>query len=250
MKKFLSLVLCFVLLFSIAGCGFKVEHSDLYTVALNSLLWIRGASFQSDCDGPPYIEILETDSYGRVLFSYREKSWGDKSFASVLIMQKVEDGYVYFYPDVNFFSVESTKNMQVPVVFPDENIETLKQNNDWEKEIDLSVCTKKAITEQSESFEAYYENGRDTETISIISDVIKPYNPNGDVNWYFYKGMCDDHGRTIFHGYVGDQKMAILFMSDMTYNFDTCFFIPDDLYHYQDEFRKFKEQNNWNQPLE
>lgn len=250
MKKIFSLVLFFALLISMMGCGFKVERPDLYTVALNSLLWIRGASFQSDFDGPPYIEIVETDSYGRVLFSYREKSWGEKSFASMLIMQKAEDGYVYFYPDVNFFSVESTTNMQASVVFPEEKIEKLKQNNDWEKEIDLSTCIKKSITEQSEGFEAYYKNGRDAETINIISDVIKPYNPNGDANWYFNKGMCDDYGRTIFHGYVGDQKMAILFNPDMTYNSDACFFIPDDFYNYQDEFREFKEQNNWNQPLE
>lgn len=250
MKRPLCLMLCFSLLLLIAGCGFKVERPDLYTVALNSMLWIRGASYQSDFDGPPHIEVLETDSYGRVLFSYREKSWHSASLASLLIMQRSDEGYVYFYPDMNFISIPSTTNMQEPVAFAEEDIFALKQKNDWEQEIDLQKCVKKEITDRSESFEAYYEDCKASETKQKLIEAIRKYDSSDNLDWYFYKGMQDAYGRTLFYGEIDHQSMAILFDADMNCDLDTCFFIPDDFYNYQDEFRTFKERNRWNQPLE
>ena len=79
MKRILLTVLAITMLFSVGGCSKKPyagERADLYTVALNSLLWVSGVSWEGDKETDPIIEILEEDSHGRVLFTYREKNFG------------------------------------------------------------------------------------------------------------------------------------------------------------------------------
>ena len=249
-KQIVPMLLCLSVLLSMTGCGFEIEQPDLDTVAIHSLLWIRGASLQSDFDGPPIIELLDTDSYGRVLFSYRERSWGEKSFSSLLIMQKSADGYVFFYPDVNFYSVEASRyDVHTPTIFPEDQIELLKQKNDWEKEMDLSKCMKARIAARSECLESVADFHKDSEMKNLFLEATKAYNPTGELEWKFFKGMQDYYGRTIYHGWVGEMDVAILFDPDMGFDADTCYFIPNDFYNYQDELHTFKKLNHWNEPL-
>ena len=73
MKKLSALVLLLVLtLLILTGCysGYSGEHTDLYTVAINSILWTFGHSFGADFPMNSEIEIIEQDQYGRTLFTY------------------------------------------------------------------------------------------------------------------------------------------------------------------------------------
>ena len=68
--KFTLAVLLLVILSS-CGCAFK-EYSggypDLYTVAVNSVLWVNGYSLGADFECDPQIEKIDEDNYGRVMF--------------------------------------------------------------------------------------------------------------------------------------------------------------------------------------
>jgi len=102
----LILLLLLFLLFSfLESCGSNFEYTgdrpELYSVAINSILGVQG--FAPSSWGPvrPSIIVLDEDSYGRVMFLYYESSF--ISPVNIVIMQKVDGDYVYFYPHYNFF---------------------------------------------------------------------------------------------------------------------------------------------------
>ena len=250
MKRILLTVLAVIMLFSVGGCSKKPyagDRADLYTVALNSLLWVSGVSWEGDKETDPTIEILEEDSYGRVLFTYREKNFGSvMSFCSMLIMQKTEDGSVYFYPDVNAVCLRVTLNGE-STSFPEETIASLKEQNDWNKEVDVEKCVKKEIgATPLESIKEGKENAE------IIYEALSQYKT--PTQWTFYKGMSDDYGRAIYHGWMVDsegrwESLALLLNLDMTYDSETCYFTPANRYDYMDELQAFKALNHWNEPI-
>lgn len=250
MKRILLTALAFVMILLVAGCSRKPyagERADLYTVALNSLLWVSGVSWEGDKEVDPTIEILEEDSYGRVLFTYRENNFGSvMSFCSLLIMQKTDAGFVYFYPDVNAVCLRSSLGGE-SVSFSDETVDALKQQNDWEKEVDMEKCVKKEIgATPLESIKEGRENA------DIIYEVLSQYKT--PTKWTFYKGMSDDHGRVIYHGWMVDGEgrwecLAVLLAPDMTYDLTTCYFTPENRYDYHEELQAFKDLNHWNEPI-
>ena len=68
------------------------DYPELFSVAISSVLGMRGVDFHW-----PDIIILDEDDHGRIIFEYSE---GDL-YRSRLVMQKVQDGYAYFYPHYN-----------------------------------------------------------------------------------------------------------------------------------------------------
>ena len=250
MKRILLIFLSLTVLLSVGGCyrePYNGDRADLYTVALNSLLWVTGVSWESDKAADPAIEVIEEDSYGRVLFTYQEKDFGSvMSFSSLLIMQKTENGSVYFYPDCNAICVRASLTGE-DVSFSDESIEALKQQNDWEKEMNTEKCVKREIgTTPLESVKEGKENAE------IIYEILSHYKE--PAQWTFYKGMHDDYGRTVYHGWMVDGEgrwecLAVLLNPDMTYDSETCYFTPQNRYDYQEELRSFKELNHWNEPI-
>ena len=234
-----------VLLFITTGCYnycYSGDNSDLYTVAINSLLWNLGYSTLTERSCDSEIEIMERDSYGRVLFSYTEKSYsgGEIAFSSLLISQKTEDNYVYYYPDYNFISVPKNSSSNEKIVFSNEEIEILKKNNDWNKEIDLKRCVKKEVSNQKKEVPLSEKE---------LDDILSNYKEYD--NKIFNYLTRDDYGRFICYGWIlTDLKreyLVILLNPDLTYNVETCFYIPNDYYNYQDEFKQFKELNKWNE---
>ena len=246
MKRILLLFLCIALSFSIVGCynHYAGDHEDLYTVAINSLLWNLGHSYLTEYACDSEITIIEEDSHGRILFSYTEKYFAgdDIAFSSLLICQKIADDCVYYYPDYNFISVQKDKHSMDPVDFDDDKIENLKEVNDWGQEINLNKCIKKEISNQKKKVPVSEERLEE-----ILSAQYKGYKNHST----FYLTE-DDCGRFICYSRVStvndeaeavkSEYVVILFNSDLTYSF----YVPTDYYNYQDEFKEFKEQARWN----
>ena len=86
------------------------------------------------------INILDTDSEGRILFEYsaRDVIGGEhlEEYRTVLVIcQKYDDDYVYFYEDICYLKQYDT----------DEAIDRLKEQNDWGKALDESKCSRRPI---------------------------------------------------------------------------------------------------------
>lgn len=247
-KKLILFFICVLVVFCLSGCAYTHytgENTDLYTIAVNSLLWTNGHSFETDRYSNSEIEILEKDNYGRILFLYEEKyfSGGQIVFSSLLICQKKEDNYVFYYPDYNFISIERNPYLNEKIDFSIEQIEELKNLNDWNKEINLEKCVKKEISNTKQKVEINDE---------ILNEIFSRYD-GYENNCEVYYLTNDDYGRFICYGTAIVQEeyvyLVMIFNPDSTYNAETCFYEPADYYNYQEEFKQFKELNNWNGEL-
>ena len=101
--------------------------------------------------------IVETDSYGRVLFFYYFRSnvfldICNGFFVAACIAQKSDDEMVYFYEDicVKVFAYDSHMLLggNVPETLqyiPEEDIEMLKEENDWERPLNDELMSSRPI---------------------------------------------------------------------------------------------------------
>ena len=79
-------------------------------------------------------EILETDNQGRILFYYETFCViTQKKESSIVICQKYESDYVYFYEDICYLFSEWT----------DKDIEELKKQNDWNCPLDFTKMSRR-----------------------------------------------------------------------------------------------------------
>ncbi len=243
------------------------DHTDLYTVAVNNVFAIDGYMSNGEVIYDPVIEVIETDEYGRVLFFYDEY-YDDSIQPSIgygmafVIMQKSEDGYVYFYQDdcyVPYFDVVDEFDEVMKRVDP-EVLEALKARNDWDLEPDESKYTKAQISNKKpegklrvrdyEFDEVVYPyakangyEGSDT-SISRSSEYC-----NSDLygrELYYVFGMSsedDGQGGTVYARYV----YAVIVSPGKKFSDDPIVEITDPTESYE-KIRWLKRQNNWNQP--
>ena len=243
MKKIIA-SLMLVITFLLSSCArlftnidYLGEHKDLYTVAINSLLWNTGASSGADFKCDSDIHIIETDNFGRVLFQYTETAYTDDvAFSSLLIMQSSDEEQVYYYEDFNFISKEKPYYSYDRPNFDINDIESLKRLNDWNKELNLEKCVRKNIT-----------NTKSTPPIekSKLKEICSSY--DGDFSRHTDFLTEDSYGRFICYSFFyaidrSKKYIVILFQKDLSYSI----FIPDSIYDYQSQLSEFKKQNNWN----
>lgn len=252
--KKMTVTIIFISLFAIflVGCDStknKGEYPELYSIAVNSLLGVLGYNSHGDVS----IEIIEEDSFGRKLFSYSE---GETY--SLLISQKTNEPYVYYYPDYNFIS---KKWEGEGTSFTKEEVEDLKRKNDWDKELNESKSIKVEITRKKTKTEIHIED-KDFETIFKSVAQSKGYKGNDTIFRSAIYCTSDMYGRALYYAWgVGrdvngegvnqhslymDLKLIIIFNPDGSYNIDTSIMELSDMYNYQDALKAFKELNKWN----
>lgn len=235
-----------MLLVFITGCGYKgysKNETDLYTVAINSVLWNNGFSFGADFVTDPKIEVLEKDEYGRTLFTYYEKYYfsGGLSFSALIVSQHSTEEEVYYYEDCNFILKEQYENVK-PQPFSQENINYLKSINDWGKEINLNKCIKKEISKKKQKLPL--------DKNFIEDNVIEEFNLEGKNYTLLLDYLTKDKANN-FIGYGVVRKNTnqfdyfVYFIKSVNNTSEICFFTPANLFDYQDEFISFKKANGW-----
>lgn len=105
--------------------SYSGKDYDLYTVGKLSVpMGVLGESWSRT-------EIIEEDSYGRRLFLYDAVSvyWplGEYHVYAYVICQKTEDGKTGFYEDIAYVAAAAAEDIT------EEEIEILKEKNDWDK---------------------------------------------------------------------------------------------------------------------
>lgn len=161
------LLLCLLsVLFTFTSCvyrGYRGDHADLYTVAVNNIFGIGGHTGNGEIIYDPAINVLETDDYGRTLFFYNEAYGSGTTYSmAFVIMQKSEGGYAYYYQDdcySPFFDDsdhfyhgnQGSEDYILAQEMSPDDIAALKERNDWNQPFDADKCTKiKIDTKKSE----------------------------------------------------------------------------------------------------
>ena len=158
---------------------------SIFSIAIYSLLGVTGSEFDD-------IEILEKDSKGRVMFSFCAYGYSienNDNLYSIIICQKSDLKYTYYYPDCNYI-VAPTKNE-----ISEEEICELKEKNDWDKELNQSKMIKAKITRRKEMDNSASPEKRkifngdvnfDNEYITFIS-----LGKDKDYRWLYYVTILD-----------------------------------------------------------
>ena len=133
MKSFkrILILLPLILLF-LTGCKSRLQTIDL---AICGSYGVPGMFCYELKGGTNECEVLETDSQGRILFSYTTDSviTGEDETA-IVICQAIDSKNVYFYEDQCYLLGE----------WEDSDVELLKEQNDWECELDYSKMAKRS----------------------------------------------------------------------------------------------------------
>ena len=239
-KGFFALLGClFIILVFLGGCTdnstYRGEYQDLYTEAIHSILWNAGYSSYHHNTAQPEIKILEKDDYGRTLYTYFE-NWNAEY--NLVISQYSDDDYVYYYEDCNFLTKEITNPL---TEFSKVEADYLKSLNDWGKEINPEKCVKKPITNVKPSIPC-------DEKI-IEEKVALQFKADEKRSWTGLSYLTSDSvGNFIVYGYINlydDDKLiqfAIIIDADCE---EFKFFVPSELYNYQEELKNFKAENGW-----
>ena len=258
-KRTAMMVLCLVCCLPLVGCrdpaAYYGPYVSSYSVASNSLLGLVKIATEES-----RIVQVEKDEYGRELFIF----WGyssaadrnDQGFSNVyalLISQKSDEKYVYYYPDYNFIvRQDEYYDGHYPMTdgdildgasntFSSDEIDALKAKNDWGLLIDESKCIRAEISRKA----------RDTRE-KLVSDKLLSDVYNRTANAFTSRGhnylhylTSDEYDRHIyFFGVLGTPYVAIIFPNG-SYKVTQIF----DLWDYQDELKAFKDENNWNLPF-
>ena len=222
------------------------EYPELYSVAISTLLGAEGQIY-SEVPMEASLKMVEEDNYGRKLFIYYEER-GITEY-SLLISQKSNEEYVYFYPDYNFI-MTSQEMSDIGLRFTDERIflpeeiEKLKEDNDWNKEINIERCTKVKIVREKEGGPIEYK------VLELVYNELL-----GDERYVAKYSMefliADNYSRSIyaFYGKNGDYVIVLL-QPDGSYDeVKSVMKLRQGNYKYQDELKELKELNSWNEPI-
>lgn len=273
MKKIISLMLAVILLsFALTGCAFRFigEEVDLYTVAINNVFGASGYMSNGEVSFSPYIEIIETDDFGRVMFFYDEGHL-NRFGTAMIIMQKNEDGFVYYYQDVCLIQIVNDdfydyEEINYSEIFSDEQIESLKEANDWNKPLDEAKFTKSEIVDRKN------EEGTLGLEREDFDKAIEPYvveqgykgRDSNSISRFFVHCNTDKYGREIYYVYgVGfDVKgdgispesehitydFAMIFNPDKSCPLENIYEITDPAECYE-AIKQLKENCGWDKPF-
>jgi len=260
-KRILSvskLVVIYIFLLNLTACSgdfeYRGERPELFSVAISSILGTHGFTFGSISGQiQPAVIVLEEDNYGRVMFLYYEGS--HISPVSIIVMQKIEDGYAYFYPHYNFFS-DSFRFLEEP---PDEDsVVALKEANSWNQEMsDVDEFVRVRVSRQPER--GPISDERLIEAYRIVFPEATSRPNQIIVNNPFFR--TDSYGRSIYltggprWEYIDDEytrvftNVAILFQPDYSFDLESGTLLITDRFNYQTDLRLFMEANGWDTPF-
>ncbi len=249
MKKTRLLLLSIFMVIILTGCfyrGYSGNYSDLYTVAINSVLWNNGHSFSADKFVNPEIEMIDKDKFGRTMFTYYEKYYAgaDISFSSLVICQHSNEKEVFYYEDINYIVKEQTLYEQNIIDFEDEEIEQLKTLNDWNQTINLDKCIKKEITKQKPKIPHEQE---------VKDNVVEEFqldNKEGYALFVNFLTSDSDETNFIIYGFIWKNDVEGIYFIGVVENSNESikkinFLIPLNVFDYKTEFIEFKKINNW-----
>lgn len=239
---------------------YKGEYPHLYTVAINSVL-TNGYIGGFENYGAAEIYKLDEDEFGRELFIYSgspialaEEYHGANS---ILICQKHDEQYSYWYDNDNYILaphygyVDEKYNGVYDDIYKgitDEQIEALKELNDWGKEIDEEKLSSAKIVRDPQGSSGDRKKAR-----SFYDHLFEE--SGYDHSWQ-YNAMCDKDGRAIYcisgvnreEGYIG--KCIIAIMSPQGEFYEDEWFIYDSPKNYAEDLKRIKEAVGWNMKAE
>ena len=167
-----------LLLFSLTSCG--GIHNEEHSLGICGSYGVPGL-FLFEMKGDEYdIQVLERDSFGRILFLFEADSIISETKEKVFVIcQKYDYNYVYFLEDYCYCDALAESSV----------IEQWKQDNSWDQPLDIRMMSRRpnrmtldkfinidSLLDYSEVRKAVYQSIGEKETKEIVyldSDTIQ-----------------------------------------------------------------------------
>ena len=227
-KIALLLAFLFVIVCSFSACA---DESEDMKLAVCGSYAVPGM-FCHDLKGGTYsCDVIERDSYGRILFLYETASViTEKNEKAYVVCQQIDSAYVYFYEDICYLTVADGKA----------DIESLKSLNDWDMPLDDSCMSRR---KHSISYDLYimtdskidYNEAEEAccQALDLLPSKIYVFTTL-DINQYgqelFFLSINNDGAKETY---------CVLINSDYEVFFAN---VEND---FQMQIRQFKQENGW-----
>ena len=257
--KFITILVVLTLLLSFAGCGcglqfepgpYSDNNMELYTIAAFSIPFAdeMGTS----------VEIMEKDSYGRILFGvrfgsslfYQKRSDEQEWMYGYVICQKYDKENTYYYED-DCFRIYYSEDM-----FTSSEQKELKDINDWDAPLNDEKMTSRNIIKKGKTKLSATPLGSDkSSSVSMnLDDVFLKNHPMSEQNVYSEYLDCDKNGNSI--GIVwtystspaGDIEVEAYFIivgKDVLDTNNASIERIKDTLRFWEEIKRFKQENGW-----
>ena len=128
------LIILLVFLFSLTGCYNKYSKHFSLDLAICASYAVPGM-FCDDLKGDSFsYDIIEEDSFGRILFRFEAFNCLTEQNESVYVVCQGKDTkYIYFYEDI-CYQVEANDGV---------DLTALKENNDWESQLNQKKMSRR-----------------------------------------------------------------------------------------------------------
>lgn len=271
--KLIKFYVIFLIIVFLSGCSFDLnteyegDYPELYTIACNSLI-TNGEFTDAEYSDTVRIYVLETDAYGRKLFAYIDNDHYSDHMPyyteriSFLISQFSDNEYVYYYPYYNFICyheyvdahmVNEKNIMSYYQKVSNNEINQLKECNDWNKPINENNCVKSKITN------LYDRHFRKYSYIKKYKNIYTELLGYSIENMYGYVISEDYYGnKLLFIQEYHDKSYIIIVSKSWKYNDKSKliyedfkegneFYLPyTDNFTFQEQLAEFKKNNYWN----
>ena len=263
-SKILALILVLVFCTAFSGCvykGYTGENPELCSIAWASVPTLFGYRSNGEAVYDAEVNILQTDDYGRVLYSYNESRDGNTFF--LLIMQYKDDLNAYYYDDDCYLFIH-LESKDSPLDLTDSEIQALKEANDWGKPIDQSKCTSTQIVTKKPTGNLKLKNdffeGIIRKHHENSGRYIHPKNLNFVSHFRFF--TTDNYGREIITVYTYFEEYTE--KTELRYSFVFLVLVNPDktvnekaeillntaqMQNVSDAVKQLKAQNGWNTPF-
>ena len=236
------LIVMMIILFSISisGC-FHKDSLETVTMMTQAFYAIPGVHNEPHS---PHSKFIETDNYGRTLFRFYSGS-----HSALCILQESDDKYVYYYDNVSFLINSYNYNMYNP-----DELDALKEANDWNEKLDDSKMIKRELLKSTlsrtrkseisqkranESFYTIYPDNDKTMTFVIYSD----YSQTGQE--LFYVERQQNVSTTEVYNYEVLDCYLMILNADGSFDPDNYLIKVDDWDQINTLLAEIKEKNGW-----
>lgn len=239
MKKLFSsiLILVFIIL-SLSSCAISEKRNAPKICAEFSVPYLGSYDLRN-----ANAKELETDSYGRVLIEY--EGYSDETTTikngiiyigyekALVICQKYYNSYVYYYEDKNYLLYDYT----------DEDIERLKEENDWEKPFDESKMSKRPTMLTLDGVVCYNSKLK-IKNEWLAEQLGIDYK---STNLFIDRGFedVDNIGNELYLFYVGEGEEQKIYYAIISPEYEVAFLEMENRMVDPAALSEFKQANGW-----
>ncbi|MBQ7049059.1 MAG: hypothetical protein IJN87_00385, partial [Firmicutes bacterium] len=231
MRKAILFVSVILYLVNLTACYNKYRKGLWLDLGICASYAVPGM-YVNELRGTYDYEIIETDSYGRILYKFEAKNvLTEKEEIVYVICQKNVSKYVYFYEDICYQFAQNHND----------DLMELKERNDWECELDKEKMSRR---ESMVNLDHYIIEDCDLENLEVREVAAKEFGVTRYMVSIISFLDVDSEGKGMYLLSVEKDNEVTKYVAIVSTDYDISYMeAPNEVDG--EMFSKFKKENGW-----